>query len=118
MATQPESAMRQNVCALDEVPTGRALCKRLQDGTQVALTRSENGQIAAFENRCPHVDGPLGLGKIKGKSVICPWHFFRFDIETGNAVGLDSVMRLRVFKTAVEGGQVFIEAAEADRRVS
>jgi nitrite reductase (NADH) small subunit len=109
MATRTEHIGRQNVCAVDEVPIGRALCKRLEDGTQIALTRRESGQIAAFENRCPHVDGPIGLGKIKGKTVICPWHFFRFDIETGGAVGLDSVMRLRVFETVVEGGRVFIE---------
>ncbi len=108
MATQAERIGRHDVCALDEVPTGRALCKRLQDGTQIALTRGD-GRIAAFENRCPHVDGPIGLGKIKGKTVICPWHFFRFDIETGNAVGLDSVMRLRVFNVVVDGGRVFID---------
>ena len=109
MATQAEYIGRQNVCAVDEVPTGRALCKQLQDGTQIALTRTEDGQIAAFENRCPHVDGPIGLGKIKGKTVVCPWHFFRFDTESGAAVGLDSVMRLRVFKAVVESGRVFIE---------
>ena len=109
MATQAEHVGRQNVCAVDEVPIGRALCKRLQGGTQIALTRGENGQIAAFENRCPHVDGPIGLGKIKGKAVICPWHFFRFDIETGDALGLDSVMRLRVFKAVVDEGRVFID---------
>jgi nitrite reductase (NADH) small subunit len=109
MAPQAEHIGRQDLCAVDEVPIGRALCKRLQDGTQIALTRRENGQIAAFENRCPHVDGPIGLGKIKGKAVICPWHFFRFDVETGEAVGLDSVMRLRVFKPVVKGGRVFID---------
>jgi nitrite reductase (NADH) small subunit len=109
MATEAERSGRQNVCAVADVPTGRALCKRLQDGTQIALTRGEDGRIAAFENRCPHVDGPLGLGKIKGKAVICPWHFFRFDIETGAAIGLDSVMRLRVFTAVVEDGRVFIE---------
>lgn len=109
MVTQAGHTGRQNMCAVDEVPIGRTLCKRLRDGMQIALTRRENGQIAAFENRCPHVDGPIGLGKIKGKTVICPWHFFRFDIETGDAVGLDSVMRLRVFKPIVECGRVFIE---------
>lgn len=110
MVRQAQHIGRENVCAVEEVPIGRALCKRLQDGTQIALTRQENGQIAAFENRCPHVDGPIGLGKIKGKTVICPWHFFRFDIETGAAAGLESVMRLRIFKAVVEGGRVFVDA--------
>jgi nitrite reductase (NADH) small subunit len=99
------------VCGASELPSVGALCKRLADGTQLAVARlaGETGKIVAFENRCPHVNGPIGLGKIAGTSVICPWHFFRFDLETGAAVGLDSVMRLRVFKTVLEGGQVYIE---------
>ena len=97
-------------CGVDEVPSARALCKRLADGTQVAVTRIEDGgRILAFENRCPHVNGPIGLGKLAGTTIVCPWHFFRFDIETGAAVGLESVMHLRVFKAVVEGGRVFVE---------
>jgi nitrite reductase/ring-hydroxylating ferredoxin subunit len=99
------------VCGVDEVPAAGALCKRLSDGTQIAVARigGPAGKIVAFENRCPHVNGPIGLGKIAGTTVTCPWHFFRFDVETGAAAGLDSVMRLRVYRTVVEGGQVQVE---------
>jgi nitrite reductase (NADH) small subunit len=99
------------VCSVDELPATGALCKRLADGTQVSVARLDGaaGKIVAFENRCPHVNGPIGLGKITGSTVTCPWHFFRFDLETGAASGLDSIMRLRVFKTVLEGGQVSIE---------
>ena len=100
------------VCAVDDLPSAGAVCTRLADGTPIAVARliGAEGRIVAFENRCPHVAGPIGLGKILGTSVICPWHFFRFDLETGAAVGLESVMRLRVFKTAVEAGRVYIES--------
>jgi nitrite reductase (NADH) small subunit len=103
---------RVSVCGIADLPSTGALCRRLADGTQIAVARLDGagGKVVAFENRCPHVNGPLGLGKIKGTTVTCPWHFFRFDIETGAAVGLDSVMRVRVFKTAVEDGQVFVES--------
>ena len=99
------------VCAVAELPAQGALCKRLADGTQIAVARigGADGRIATFENRCPHVDGPIGLGKIAGTSVVCPWHFFRFDLETGAAVGLESVMRLKIFKTVLADGQVLIE---------
>jgi nitrite reductase (NADH) small subunit len=99
-----------DVCGIDDVPSAQTLCKRLADGTQVSVTRiGDAGRILAFENRCPHVNGPIGLGKLTGTTIVCPWHFFRFDIETGAAVGFDSVMHLRVFKAVVEGGRVFIE---------
>jgi nitrite reductase (NADH) small subunit len=99
------------VCAVGDVPATGALCKRLADGTQISVARVEGraARIVAFENRCPHVNGPIGLGKIVGTAVTCPWHFFRFDIVTGAAVGLESVMRLRTFKTVVEDGQVQVE---------
>jgi nitrite reductase (NADH) small subunit len=99
------------VCGVADVPATGALCKRLADGTQISVARiaGGDGRIAAFENRCPHVNGPIGLGKIVGNAVTCPWHFFRFNIETGAAVGLESVMHLRTFKTVVEGGQVQVE---------
>lgn len=99
------------VCGVNDLPNTGALCKRLVDGTQLSVARLDDaaGKIVAFENRCPHVNGPIGLGKIAGTTVICPWHFFRFDLDTGAAVGLESVMRLRVFKTVVEGGQVYVE---------
>lgn len=99
------------VCGVADLPATGALCKTLADGTQLAVARLDGaaGKIVAFENRCPHVNGPIGLGKIAGTSVTCPWHFFRFDLETGAAVGFESVMRLRVFKAVVDGGQVYVE---------
>lgn len=99
------------VCTVDELPAAGALCKRLADGTQIAVARIDGaaGRIVAFENRCPHVDGPIGRGRIAGAAVTCPWHFFRFDLETGAAVGFDSVMRLRIFKTVIEDGRVCVE---------
>ena len=101
---------RVAVCGIADIPAAGALCKRLADGTQIAVARLEGSEkIVAFENRCPHVNGPIGLGKIAGNAVTCPWHFFRFDVETGAAIGFESVMRLRIFKTAIEAGQVHVE---------
>ena len=99
------------VCGVADVPAKGALCKRLADGTQISVARiaGGDGRIAAFENRCPHVNGPLGLGKIVGSTVTCPWHFFRFDIRSGEAVGLPSTMRLRVFPTLVNERQIYID---------
>ena len=98
------------VCRTDEVPADSALCKRLPDGLSVAVAKLQNGGgYVAFENRCPHAAGPLGLGKLKDDAVVCPWHFFRFDLKTGKPVGWESVLQLRLFPTQVQGGEVRIE---------
>jgi nitrite reductase/ring-hydroxylating ferredoxin subunit len=101
-----ENAVR--VCGIDEVREERALCARLPRGSLVSVARLANGAIAAFENVCPHMKAPLGEGKIRDGIVTCPWHGFRFDIRTGGAYGLDSIMKLRTFRTEVRDGQVFV----------
>lgn len=33
---------------------------------------------------CPHNRGPLEQGWVRdGRTVVCPWHWYRFDLDTG-----------------------------------
>ena len=52
------------------------------DGRDVVLFRVE-GRIHAFENRCPHEGNPLSEGEILGPTLVCVFHSWRFDLETG-----------------------------------
>jgi len=100
------------VCRTEEVPADAALCKRLPGGLSVAVAKLNGsaGGFVAFENRCPHAQGPVGEGKLHGNSIVCPWHFFRFDLATGKPVGMESsVMTLRRFPVTVSGGEIRIE---------
>ncbi|MGD9660656.1 MAG: Rieske (2Fe-2S) protein [Porticoccaceae bacterium] len=69
---------------IDEVPEGRFLSCRAGD-KKLLLTRV-NGQIAAIENRCPHLGLPLSRGKICDGAVTCPFHGSTFDLLSGNNV--------------------------------
>ena len=62
-----------------------------------------------FENRCPHADGPLGEGRVHKNSVVCPWHFFRFDLVTGEPVGSQSIMRLNRYAVSISGSDICID---------
>jgi nitrite reductase/ring-hydroxylating ferredoxin subunit len=95
-------------CRADEVGRASALCVRLPRGLLVALARLEDGSIVAFENVCPHKAAPLGEGRIRAGVVTCPWHGFRFDLRTGKTVGLDSIMKLRLFAVSVRDGDVYV----------
>lgn len=99
------------VCRVDEVPADRALCKRLPDGQRVAVARlsGQQSRFVVFENRCPHVDGPLGQGRIHGNTIICPWHFFRFDLTTGRPVGTESIMEVRRYVVSVADDEIRIK---------
>ena len=99
-------------CSSEEVESGSILRRRLGQGEQIGLTRLPDGRVAAFENKCPHAGGPLALGVLSGSEVVCPWHFFRFDLLSGKpAATKESIMQLRLFPVEVKDGQVFIDIA-------
>lgn len=41
------------------------------------------GRFFATQSFCPHLLGPLFQGTISGETVTCPWHQWRFSLETG-----------------------------------
>lgn len=46
------------------------------------------GELSAFDNRCPHQGGPLGEGSIEDGWLRCPWHGWDdFHPCTGNSPG-------------------------------
>ena len=99
------------VCRTDDVPADTALCKRLPGGLQVAVAKLSGSAagFVAFENKCPHAQGPVGEGRLHGGEIVCPWHFFRFDLATGKPVGMNSVMTLKRFAVSVSGGEIRID---------
>ena len=99
------------VCRIEEVPADMALCKRLPGGQRVAVARLTGGEpaFAVFEDLCPHAQGPLGQGRIRDNTIVCPWHFFRFDLITGELVGTESIMRVRRFPVSFSGDEIRIE---------
>lgn len=58
------------------------------DSRYITVFRS-NGKLSAIDSICYHAGGPLTLGKIEDieelgmRVVLCPWHKFMVDIETG-----------------------------------
>jgi nitrite reductase/ring-hydroxylating ferredoxin subunit len=85
--------------------------------------------IVAYENRCPHLEGPVCDGKLfwrveatidEDRNVVehfapdqlrlnCPWHGFEFDIRTGTCP-VDPRFRLRRYETVVRDGTVYAVA--------
>jgi nitrite reductase (NADH) small subunit len=85
------------------------------EGRNIALFR-EGDRIYAVGDSCPHMGAALSEGFIDGKCVVCPWHGWIFDLETGVSP-FDDDARVPVFRVHVEGDEVFLEvdAAALDR---
>ena len=69
------------ICNVDEIPEGNSKVVETND-TEIVMIHAK-GSFYALDNRCPHKGGPLDLGRILDRSVICPWHGARFDLQSG-----------------------------------
>jgi nitrite reductase (NADH) small subunit len=103
------------VARLADVPDGDYRIFAL-DALEVGIFRFGD-RVVAYENVCPHAGGPVCQGKIfnqveelifgKQRHIVCPWHGYEFDLETGCHPG-DASVRLTPVKVAVRDGQVFV----------
>jgi nitrite reductase/ring-hydroxylating ferredoxin subunit len=69
-----------------------------------------DGEVAAYENACPHQGGPIGEGQIEGTTVTCPWHAWTFDLHSGEMAIGPGFARLRRFESRTCGGWVEVAA--------
>ncbi len=73
------------LCSLAEAPEQDQVMEADAKGVPICLAHVE-GRYAALGNVCPHRQGPLGGGWIEGGAVVCPWHAWAFDLNSGKAV--------------------------------
>lgn len=91
------------VAAAADVVPGTVRCVTAA-GVDVALF-NVNGEVSAYENRCPHKDGSFDGGLVSHGIVTCPLHFWRFDVRRGERIGEPDI-RLARYETRVRDGQV------------
>jgi nitrite reductase/ring-hydroxylating ferredoxin subunit len=47
------------------------------------LLANVDGKFYAIDDRCGHMNALLSMGTLRGKIVVCPFHFAEFDVTTG-----------------------------------
>ncbi len=93
------------VCRIADVKPGSGKSIEL-DGKAVAVFNIE-GTFYAINDTCKHRGGPLGQGELEGRTVICPWHGWRYDVTTG-ANELVPEQPTENYEVKVEGDDVFV----------
>lgn len=76
-------------------------------GASVLLARVR-GTLHAYPNACAHLGMPLDMGEVKDDVITCPYHGFRYLLETGECLTAPEV-QLPVFAVKVEGGRVRVQ---------
>jgi nitrite reductase (NADH) small subunit len=97
------------------------------EGRQIGVVRAK-GKLHAFLNICPHQGGPVCDGLLIHRveeviapdktyqgmrfsetdlHIVCPWHGWEFNIETGKCAG-DGKHGLKRFKTVERDGAIYV----------
>lgn len=101
-----------DIAALDDIPRQGARVVKTPAGC-IAVFRTDDDQLFALDDRCPHKGGPLSEGIVHGTSVTCPLHAAVFNLTTGQ--GTDA-WQVKAHAVRSEGGRVLLNAASLARR--
>ena len=99
---------RVKVCRFDDIADGTALLVTAKQ-RKIALARI-GAEIFALQDSCPHKGGTLSEGKVHtGRyEVICPLHFFRFDVRTGASITNPELVA-PTFPVTISDGDVYVD---------
>ncbi len=98
------------VAELGDVPPGAMVVVEL-DGHLICLANVD-GELAAFEDDCTHVGGPLDEGELEGEVLTCPWHLAQFNIRTGRVLRGPARSDLPMYAVRVAGADVLLARPE------
>ena len=97
---------RMRVAAVADVPVGEG--RIVEAGEHTLAVFNVDGRFFAIDNRCVHRGGPLGEGPLDDRTVMCPWHGWRFDVTTGANVNNPAV-KVACFPVTVEDGALYVD---------
>ena len=116
----PATLVYHKLCPADQVEEGVGKPFTVE-GAHLALFQYE-GRFHAVDNRCPHMGYPMSKGSIRDGVLICHWHHWEFDLNTGGCL-LTSGDDLKSFPVEIrEDGWVYVgltpgEKEEARQRL-
>ena len=72
------------VAKVSDIEKGKM--KNVQIEGRDILIANVDGKFYAIDDRCGHMNALLSMGKLVGKTVICPFHFAQFDVTNGKKI--------------------------------
>jgi nitrite reductase/ring-hydroxylating ferredoxin subunit len=82
--------------------------KEFPAGERMICVANVEGTLCALDNVCVHRGGPLGQGVIVDGAVVCPWHGWMYNPQTGEPQQNTS-LKVAVYPIKVEGDDVMVE---------
>ena len=118
-----ETIKRHVVCLEEELEPGHIRSVKV-GGRRIAVTCLPDGGYRAVADTCPHEMASLGNGKVEkmwtaegvgapraseeGCVIVCPWHNFEFDLDTGLSPCEPGRLRIKTYRAASEHGEIVV----------
>jgi len=96
-----------HACSVADLNEETAISVEVGD-EDVAIVRSE-GEVFAIRDECSHASIPLSEGDVGHCEVECYLHGSRFDLRTGDALGLPATEPVPVYAVRVTDGEVYVD---------
>lgn len=116
--------MKYSVCNTKELKIGEMKAVTIERKSIVVI-RSQNGDLYALRNVCPHKGPALSDGSLEGtctgdepgeynlekmgEILKCPWHNWEFDIKTGCSLFDPENVRVKTYSVTEEEGTVYVQ---------
>jgi nitrite reductase (NADH) small subunit len=95
------------IATQSELP-GEGEAREFEVAGKTICVANVNGACTAIDNVCLHMGGPLGQGSVENGKVVCPWHGWEYDAQTGALEG-DPKTKIDVYPLKVENGDVLVD---------
>lgn len=106
----PPPAVEVPAGAARDFPVG-AVRLVLAAGRRLAVG-NDDGRLFAVDDTCLHRGGSLAGGHLDGPVLVCPMHWWRYDVRTGGRLGQPG-LRLRRYPVRVVDGEVRVTVPPA-----
>ena len=98
----------EEVANLDEIEVGETLLVDLSE--PICLIRLDEQDVRAIHDTCTHQQQSLHEGMVDDDdTLVCAAHAARFNLTTGDSVGIPEVDPIPVYACKVENGAVLID---------
>ena len=109
MSASTGSARLVRVCAVADVAPDTAISVEV-GRADVAIVNS-NGRFYAIADECSHASIPLSEGDVGDGEIECYLHGSRFDLATGEPLGLPATEPVAVYPCQVSGNDVLVDVS-------
>ena len=97
------------VADTDQLEEGDMMVVNL-GGEPICVVRLSDDEAVAVHNTCTHQQQPLNEGYLQeDDTLICPAHNSRFDLRTGEPIGVPAVSPIPVYACKIEDGAIWVD---------